>query len=76
MARKTKLLSPENLVIAAKSFVSGFVSSLFIIPIMILAFWIINTKNMMAFGRGLQLLGMVAGWQLYGYFSNKFWGWK
>lgn len=73
---KNTLFNPRNVLISLKSMVTSIVSTLIIALPLLIAFWLINAKQMLMFGRGVQILSFIFYLWLWGYFANKFWGWK
>jgi hypothetical protein len=73
---KNTLFNIKNPIITLKSLLTSIVTMLVIFVPLFLAYWLINTKSMLAFGRAIQILTLIFYLWLWGYFANKFWSWK
>lgn len=66
----------RNVELTIKAITTSFITGLTLLIPMLFGFWLINVQNLMGAGRFVQILSSLAGLWLWGYYANKFWGFK
>ncbi len=72
---KVRFWDIRNLLVTLKVIVASIVTSAILLIPSGLAYWFM-TNEMPMIGRGVSLLVFLAGLQIFGWLSTKFWGWR
>ena len=76
MKRSNNFWNSKNMEVGFKALLISLITGL----IMIIPFWVVRwlimAKSMLAFGVLLGVALFFFYYQLWGYFANKFWGWR
>ncbi len=70
-----RIWAMENVLLTLKSFVVSIITALIMFIPVVLA-TILISKDMILFGRLLQVLSLVGYFWVWGWIANKFWDWE